>query len=362
MEEERRPYLSSFTDRHGTIRWRYRRGKKTISLKGVPGDPTFEEAYHAALEGREPKAAEIVKMPGSALPGSFRAAWTKVKISPEWLALDPASVSKNTHLAEIFLELSVLEGEPELWGDMPVRDMKRRHVKEILGRFSATPHKAKHLLVALRKMIRASLDEEWIEVDPTWKLSYRPEYKGWRAWTDGEREKFEARWPIGSTPRTAYALALWLGNRRSDVARLRWEWFDFRKGTVTLITKKGDKALVLPITPMLREAVDNLPRSGETVLVTAYGKPFSEKSITGRMADWTHSAGLPGGCTMHGLRKSLGKMLAEAGATTRQLMETLGHDDIEHAELYSRAAEQERLARDAMAKVSKLHQPKKTKG
>lgn len=362
MEEERRPYLSSFTDRHGTVRWRYRRGKKTISLKGKPGDPIFEEGYLAAVEGREPRVAAIVSMPGSALPETFRAAWSKVKRTPEWLALDPASVSKNTTLADIFLNLPILEGEAELWGDMPVSDLKRRHVKDILGRFASTPHKAKHLLVALRKMIRVSLDEEWIETDPTWKLNYRPEYKGWRAWTDTEREKFEAKWQIGSTPRTAYALALWLGNRRSDVARLRWEWFDFKKGTVTLITKKGDKALVLPITPMLKEAIEKLPRKGETVLVTAYGKPFSEKSITGRMADWTHSAGLPSGCTMHGLRKSLGKMLAEAGATTRQLMETLGHDDIEHAELYSRAAEQERLARDAMAKVSKLHQPKRRRG
>tara|TARA_R110002020_G_scaffold198564_2_gene399721 strand:+ start:2193 stop:2363 length:171 start_codon:yes stop_codon:yes gene_type:complete len=48
---------------------------------------------------------------------------------------------------------------------------------------------------------------------------------------------------------------------------------------------------------------------------------------------------MPKGCTIHGLRKTLGKTLAEAGASTRQLMETLGHDDIQHAELYSRAAE-----------------------
>lgn len=34
-------------------------------------------------------------------------------------------------------------------------------------------------------------------------------------------------------------------------------------------------------------------------------------------------------------------------------MEMLGHDDIEHAELYSREAEQQKLARDAMAKLSR---------
>jgi site-specific recombinase XerD len=67
---------------------------------------------------------------------------------------------------------------------------------------------------------------------------------------------------------------------------------------------------------------------------------------------------MPKGCTLHGLRKSLGKMLAEGGATTRQLMEMLGHDDIEHAELYSREAAQATLAKDGMSKVTRLEQRK----
>lgn len=296
------------------------------------------------------------------MPGSFRAAWAKVKRSHEWLVLDPASVSKNTHLAEIFLELPVLEGEEELWGDMSVRDMKRRHVKDIIARFSETPHKAKHLLVALRKMLNVAIDEEWIEIDPTYKLAYRPEYKGWRAWTEAEREAYEARHPIGTTPRTCYALALWLGNRRSDVATFSWEMFDWRRGVVHFAQGKGGKFLALPITPMLRDALSPLDRQGDAVLLTAYGKPFSAKSLTNSMAKWTKRAGLPKGCTLHGLRKSLGKLLAEGGASTRQLMETLGHDDIEHAELYSREASQAILAKDGMSKVTRLVQGKKKRG
>jgi integrase len=80
------------------------------------------------------------------------------------------------------------------------------------------------------------------------------------------------------------------------------------------------------------------------------------------MAHWTAKAGVPKGCTLHGLRKSLGKLLAEGGASTRQLMDVLGHDDIEHAELYSREASQEILARDAMSKVTRLVQGKKRRG
>jgi hypothetical protein len=41
-----------------------------------------------------------------------------------------------------------------------------------------------------------------------------------------------------------------------------------------------------------------------TILKSAFGQPFNEKSLTARMASWTKAAGLPSGCTLHGLRKT----------------------------------------------------------
>jgi integrase len=353
------PHASSFEDRHGTTRWRFRRAKKTTVLPGQPGEPAFEEHYRAVVEGRKPKKASVIGMPGAMLPGSFRDAWRKAQRTPEWLAHDPATKSKNTRLAEEFLELTIVEGGESKWGDMLVRDLKRRHAKDILARFSATPHKAKHMIVAVRKMLLVALDEEWIESDPTYKLSIRPEYKGWRAWTEAERATFEVRWPIGSTPRTVYGLALWLGNRRSDIADIPWSVFDFNRNTVTIQQTKGDKTLILPLSPMLREILEPLDRTREFVVVTAYKKPFSAKSLTGMMAHWTDMADMGAGCTLHGLRKTLGKLLAESGSTTRQLMEMLGHDDIHHAELYSREAEQQRMAKDAMTRLTRKMTVKK---
>lgn len=361
-EEERRPYLSSFKDRHGTTRWRFRKAGKTISLLGQPDEPDFEEAYKAAVEGRAPRKAIVIKHPGAVVPQSFKDAWMRVLRTSEWIVHDDATKSKNTSLAEQFLNMTVVEEVTDVWGDMLVAEFRRRHAKDVIARLSATPHKAKHMLVTVRKMLTVALDEEWIDTDPTYKLSYRPEYTGWRAWTETEREAFETKYPIGTTPRTCYALALWLGNRRSDVATLAWDMFDWKRNVVRVQQGKGGKILLLPITPMLREALAPLERGAGTVLVTAYGKPFSAKSLTGTMAHWTERAGMPKGCTMHGLRKSLGKMLAEGGATTRQLMETLGHDDIEHAELYSREAAQAILARDGMSKVTRLEQRRKKSG
>jgi integrase len=355
------PNAGPYKDRHGRERWRFRRAGKTVALPHSPGNPEFEAAYRAAVEGRKPAKAKVVIHPNSALPRSMRAAWRIVTTkTTEWKQLDPVTQQKQSAIAEVFLETAIAEGVKTLWGEAPLADLRRRHLKALLAERSDRPHAARHLLVAIRKMILAGLDEEWIEVDPSYRLKYRPEMKGWRAWTDAEREKFEAKWPIGTTPRLAYTLALWLGNRRSDVAALPVS--AIRDETVTLRQIKTGRELRLPVTPMLREVLDATDLKGPTVLLTAYGEPFSAKSITGRMADWTKAAGLPKGCTLHGLRKTLGGMLADGGATTRQIMDTLGHTDIKHAELYTKSANQERLAGEGMAKVVVLHRAKKPGG
>src|SRR5690606_10390822 len=106
--------------------------------------------------------------------------------------------------ANLFLTKRVVPDDPTTWKDIPVHEMKRRHLKALIAEYSDTPHKAKHILTAIRKMIAVALDEEWIEVDPSYKMNWRPEYIGWKAWTDEAMAKFENRWPIGTTPRLVY--------------------------------------------------------------------------------------------------------------------------------------------------------------
>jgi site-specific recombinase XerD len=358
-----RPGLSSFLDRHGKRRWRYRHKGRTVMLPR-PDDPAFEEAYQAAIEGRRPRRAAVVAMPGAALPFSFRAAYTKLQLTAKWLEYDPATKLKNKRLIEEFLDTRVVQDNPLSFGAIEVRHLRRAHVEELLGRHVATPHKAKHLLVAIRKLLKVAIREGWRDDDPTHLVEWRPAYGGWKAWPEEAMATFEAFWAPGTAARTCYALALWLGNRRGDVAGVRWDqrvtrriMIDGRMRAIDgfdLVQEKGGKELFLPITPMLREVLDAAPRTAETVLATAYGKPFSAKSLTGAMAHWTRMAKLPAGLTLHGLRKSLGVRLAEAEASTRQLMEVLGHDDIEHAELYSRQASQVRLAVQGMDRVVKM--------
>ena len=346
------PHARSYLDRHGKPRWRFRRGGRTISLPGNPGDAVFEAAYHAALAGRPVERPAVRKMPGAAAPQSLRAAWRILTTNTvDWKQLSDVSRDNQTAIAERFLRAPVIPGEPMTFGELPLARLERRHIKAILARWSATPHAAAHILRLLRKLTGVGLDEEWITVDPTYRIKYRPDYTGWKAWQPDALKAFEERWPIGTTPRLVYALALYFGHRRSDLTTLMWS--DIEAKGANIVQRKTDKALWIPMHSALVAVLAAAERKGKTILVTQYGKPFSPKALGMRMQDWTKAAGLPPGHTLHGLRKTLGKRLAEGGATTRQIMAILGHDDIAHAELYTREAEQRRLANDGMKRIDK---------
>jgi integrase len=322
-----------------------RRSGKTWSLPREPGHPEFEAAYLAAVTG-QPRP-EIRRLPGAAHPRSLRAAWRIAMQTIEWKKLRPETQANQIARAERFFTKQVEEGLPLRFGDMPIDSLERRHVKAILARFANTPHAAAHILCLLRRLTGVALDEEWITVDPTYRIKFRPPYKGWKAWPAEVRAAFETRWPFGSVPRTVYSLCLYQGHRRSDVSSIKWA--DLEADQATKITqRKGGKSLWLPMHPELLKALEAAERKCETIVATQYGRPFSRKALGMRMQDWTRAAGIPPGYTLHGLRKTLGKLLAESGATTKQIMSILGHTDIAHAELYTKEAEQKKLARDGI--------------
>lgn len=97
-----------------------------------------------------------------------------------------------------------------------VEERERREVQVVGHPGAAVPKSFKSAWRRVRQSAEwSALDEEWIEMDPSYKISWRPEYKGFRAWTEDELLAFEDRWEIGTTPRLVYSLALWLGNRSS---------------------------------------------------------------------------------------------------------------------------------------------------
>jgi integrase len=74
----------------------------------------------------------------------------------------------------------------------------------------------------------------------------------------------------------------------------------------------------VPVLHELQAEIDRHPKTNMTFLVTAYGKPFTAAGFGMRFREWCNAAGLPH-CSAHGLRKAAATLLAERGASEKQL-------------------------------------------
>jgi integrase len=87
-------------------------------------------------------------------------------------------------------------------------------------------------------------------------------------------------------------------------------------------------------------------------LVTTTGKPYGGNHFSETFREWCDAAGLPKRCKVHGLRKSACRRLAEAGCIANEIMAISGHATMKELVRYTRAADQARLARNAIARTA----------
>lgn len=319
-------------------------GRKAITLPGLPGSPEFMGAYQRGTEGAAPPA----KGPA---PGSLNALAVSYYGSPAFKALKPPTQASYRRLVE---EMRVK------YGTGPVRLLQPAHIENMMAEKSKHPTAANHRLRLLRALMTHAKMLKWISADPTLgvkRVAYRTD--GYHTWTESEIAAFEARWPTGTRERLAFALLLYTGQRRSDVVRMgRYHMREVAIDgkpvrLIEVVHEKTGHRLLLPIHPNLAAELDLIPidlRGTLPYLRTAFRKPFSPRGFYNLFVDWAKAAGLPPGCSPHGLRKAAGRRLAEAGATTHQIMSILGVT-LETAEIYTRQAQQLRMAIAGMARI-----------
>jgi enterobacteria phage integrase len=163
---------------------------------------------------------------------------------------------------------------------------------------------------------------------------------------------FEGRWILGTKQRTAYELMLNAGTARMDVHRITWAQIDRDGNDIGYTRHKSKVPVMMGISHRLAAALDAAPRDHVTVINTEFGRPFTVDGVSGFMRDAISAAGLPLDCKPHGLRKTLGRLLADAGATTHDIMSALGHRTLAQAEKYTREADRRRGGRRAVLQLN----------
>ncbi|PAY07160.1 integrase [Bradyrhizobium sp. UFLA03-84] len=321
---------------HAYLSYRVGKGPRT-KLPDDPESDEFKLAYAAAVTGEVSARPKI----RTDTPRSIGALITSYLDSEGFRSLGDGSKSGYR---------SRMDQIKRDHGHRSATGLTKERIEDvILKPLSNRPGAKIDTLKKLRILIRhAKEDLKWIDRDPSEGIK-RGKSKEIRAWTDAEMAAFEKRWKFGTKQRAAYELMLNVGTARVDTHVTTWIQADAPDFEYT--RRKTGVAVAVAKAISLKKALDALKRKHVCIITTEYGKPFTVDGFSGWMRDAMDKAKLPLDCRPHGLRKTFGRLLADAGATAHEIMAAMGHLTLAEAERYTREADRRRGGRRAIVKL-----------
>jgi integrase len=215
----------------------------------------------------------------------------------------------------------------------PVPNIRRADVVALLDKVTMrSPAVARSLYAALNPLFRWAVQRGIVEASPMDGMAPpRPLKARDRVLSDAEIAAFwQATGAMGFPFGSLFRLLLLTGQRRNEVAGMRWREIDWQGATWTLPgerTKNG-KPHLIDLSPQVLAILESLPRNGELVFSTTGDTPVSGFSkakarLDARMADLL-DGDLPEWRT-HDLRRTAASGLARLGFPPQVIERILNH-------------------------------------
>jgi integrase len=267
----------------------------------------------------------------------------------EFTGLPAVSQSTRRGILEACLREPLKPNSTDRLALCPLSLLSAAHIRMLRDRRSDKPGAANNRLKYMSSMFSWAVERNLIRANPARDVKpLRYQSDGFHTWSPSEVRQFEVRHPNGTKARLALALMLYLGVRRSDAVTLGRQ--HVRDGVIRFVPIKTRRskmqAIEIPILPELARIIEACPSGALTFLVTERGKPFTANGFGNWFRDRCNEAGLPQ-CSAHGLRKAGATIMAERGATDRQLMAIFGWETSQQATTYTASANRKRLAAEA---------------
>lgn len=339
--------LSFDRSRHGKPRWFYRTKLGKKQLRGVHDEPPLRITPEVVAAYEDAKR-RLDGAGGLDRPGTLGWLCDRYQDSAEFANLSPLTRANRRGAMK-----RLGEGGPDGKGYLhrPFATMTTRHVEVMRDELGGDPGNFR--VKVLRYLFKWAALAKHATGNPAKDAALiRVASEGFTAWTREDILAFEDRHAVGTKARLALACFLYTGQRISDVAQ--FGPLNVRGGRLVYVQHKGKRQKIkrrsLPLVQPLADILAASPLGATTWLETGYGRPFTIKGLGNKMRQWCDEAGLSD-LSAHGIRKATGVMAAERGCTAHQIMEMLGHDTLQEAERYTRAADAIRLADAGFART-----------
>jgi integrase len=237
-------------------------------------------------------------------------------VAEAWVAKKRADKKRNksVDLQERRLELHVL---PK-WRDRKIAEIKRSDVRDLIDGIEGDvlPNR---VLTVVRTVFRYALSRDWIEASPAEGIAKPKDETARDRFLDMAEAKrvWDATTLLGY-PYAPYVRALLLtGQRRTEVAAMRWPDVDLAAGTWLLkaADTKGERAHLVPLSAPLLALLEPLPRFGEFVFTTdgkTHVSGYAKQKT--RLDAFVAAGGDPlEPWTLHDLRRTVSSHMARLG-------------------------------------------------
>lgn len=218
-------------------------------------------------------------------------------------------------------------------GERPLPSVTPTDIHELLDRLmdSGQPYAANRVLAHVRKFFHWCVERQWISEPPTRNIKSPGEEQARDRVMDNNEIKSlwsacdVVGWPFGPS----FKLLMLTGQRRNEVAGMKWADIDFDKNVWSLPKEatKAKRQHDVPLTPMVIEILQDVPRNGEYVFSTtgktpisgfSKAKPRYDKIIAedvGQIPPWR----------IHDIRRTVASGMAEIGIAPHVIEKVLNH-------------------------------------
>jgi site-specific recombinase XerD len=232
----------------------------------------------------------------------------------------------------------------ELWGDMAVKDLRRRHVRALRNAYAKTPRTANYLVQVIRLVMTYAVDEDLREDNPATRPKMLRTGDGHRPWEEDEIADFRQRWKPDTAERVAFELLLNLGQRGGDtIAMTRAH---YRKGEVSVKQEKTEARVWVPASDDLIAILDPWLETHQEMmlLINSDGVPFKIDHFRHFMRAAYRAAKISDEVSTHGCRYTAATILHELGCDWETIGAVTGHETAEMVRKYTRKKRRARLA------------------
>ena len=303
--------------------WRFRRNGTNTALPGHPGEPEFHSRY-IELMALEERLAQPKALPKNS---SF-----------EWLCDEYLNSVEFTQLSEstqIDYRRIINQRLLPALGPERYDCITRAAIKLVRDNVAKTNPRTGHKVKQVASVIYSWADQnDLVEeaFNPAANLKkLKHKVKPIEIWSDEEITLFMSNAPEPAL--TVALLALYTGQRRTDLALM--EWNQFQGDVIRVRQNKTGEPLVIPCHSTLKEHLIKIRTNfGGPILRGERGKPMTPNSISSSLNRAVKATpGMPHR-TIHGLRYAAAGKLEDAHCSVEQIMSIVGHRTYQMARKY----------------------------